>query len=878
MNNNRTAALAWPNDVHQCHQLLEAMAAQTTAQSKTLDVAKECVAQLEREAASNNNESELEEIKAFLKQRRRWSHKESAEALMAPDAFVKEFHELKTAMPRLASRLRQLNSNEYDRKMENKPTEVWQRNRNLKLHRSMVDLLRDRDRESVFVLSLARSLSIQTQHAQVALRSNLSHEGLLHDEKFLNAIRKHLVDWLPPVDFEVSDELVLVAMDNLDMYSRRSHSRLKDGEVVKSHMVHALVSERILFDKAILKGPAPTGDLLIKDMLSVAKHAALPNRSTVEKFLTGHWAKFRSDVSTCTPMDVLGPPPPQCDRQPGRTWCVNLPLISNRSTASKEDVTFGMMRINELFPGTKKMGVFDYQTFAVAWWVKARGGELFEDWLPVGGELHRQFHSDDCGYRLFWPYVLEPTALWLCRTDIRLAFNADCYNNRESFKRMVAISVFEWLNGLEGEPPCCLDKPTELLEAVHTNLPVWELLKFQLHCGVFALSDKLAMRTTNVPELDFAWGYTSILAHACGKTNYGKYGVLMNLVLHSSQLWCRNVLDHARSYRMSDEPCTGTGLDTAVEHGVRTTKASVQRVSTHRLDTVSIAQTAARECKAQYEVYIGTAGAHRKRRLIDVSEDIKMLVDQFNLSFGTTWTEVTAPKTWSKFANRGVNKADCGGTRIDQIWAGIPAWIEKMTVATDQAPIPALFDPPDVDDVDFYDLTAESDDDDDDDSSGPDGARGAPDSWAKRAAAQWMRTHDKKHGGKEREEQLEAIFERSLRRENLHEKASVAAAAAEEAAELEEVEATIRAEERAAAAAEKDWEVEGLVGRRVDDGVVYYRVKWLDHDGDKNTWEPIKNLKGSEMLITKFEEKFKTCKYPRVYASQYTTTGRKRKR
>jgi hypothetical protein len=338
-------------------------------------------------------------------------------------------------------------------------------------------------------------------------------------------------------------------------------------------------------------------------------------------------------------------------------------------------------------------------------------------------------------------------------------------------------------------------------DEVRANLPVWELLNFQFYCGVFALSDKMAMRTAHVPELDFAWGYTSILSHACGKTNYGKYGVVMNLVLHSSHQWVRDILDHVRTYRLTDRPCTGMGLDCAVEHGVRTSKAGVHRVTNERLDAVSVARTACRESKARYEEYVGASRVHTERRLVNVAEDVQLLVDQFNLSFGTTWDELAAPKTWSKFANRGIHKPDCGGTLIGTVWAGIPDWVEKMTVTTDEQPIPALFEPPDVDDQEFYEVedSMSGGDDDDDDAAGTDDADpgAAAGSWAKRAAAQWMRTHDKRDGGDERQQQLETIFARSQRREKLHEKACAAAAAEEAAAAEAEAAAATRAYTRA---------------------------------------------------------------------------------
>jgi len=81
----------------------------------------------------------------------------------------------------------------------------------------------------------------------------------------------------------------LCSIDNLDMCSRKTHSRLKGGEIVKSNMIHAVVSERILFDKSIMKGPPPTGDLLIKDTASVVKHCALPSKQASQDFLRAKW-------------------------------------------------------------------------------------------------------------------------------------------------------------------------------------------------------------------------------------------------------------------------------------------------------------------------------------------------------------------------------------------------------------------------------------------------------------------------------------------------------------------------------------------------------------------------------------------------------------
>ena len=90
----------------------------------------------------------------------------------------------------------------------------------------------------------------------------------------------------------------------------------------------------------------------------------------------------------------------------------------------------------------------------------------------------------------------------------------------------------------------------------------------------------------------------------------------------------------------------------------------------------------------------------------------------------------------------------------------------------------------------------------------------------------------------------------------------------------------ISAEEREAAAAQVHHEVQAILMKikRVVDGVVMYRVSWLNYDSSHNSCEPVPNLMGSEMLIAAFEEKIKTIKNPRVSIDQYTQTGRKRKR
>ena len=183
----------------------------------------------------------------------------------------------------------------------------------------------------------------------------------------------------------------------------------------------------------------------------------------------------------------------------------------------------------------------------------------------------------------------------------------------------------------------------------------------------------------------------------------------------------------------------------------------------------------------------------------------------------------------------------------------------------------------------------DQDDGDQDDSAGAagegalgEGAVAVAEAWHKVAARAWL----KRNGGdkcteeqkKARLQQIEATLQRSTRRRHVFERA-VATEESAAAAQAEAEQARVaREEEREAAAAQVEHQVEGILGKRVEGGANQYRVKWLNYSSTHNSWEPASHLSGSEMLIAKFEEKYKTIKHAQVYASQYTATGRLRRK
>ena len=72
-------------------------------------------------------------------------------------------------------------------------------------------------------------------------------------------------------------------------------------------------------------------------------------------------------------------------------------------------------------------------------------------------------------------------------------------------------------------------------------------------------------------------------------------------------------------------------------------------------------------------------------------------------------------ESWSKFAHRGVVKADCGAAKLDGVWAGIHDWVSSLTTSCGKRG-PLIFEPPDVEDPNFI-VEAAGEDSDGGDSS-----------------------------------------------------------------------------------------------------------------------------------------------------------------
>lgn len=52
---------------------------------------------------------------------------------------------------------------------------------------------------------------------------------------------------------------------------------------------------------------------------------------------------------------------------------------------------------------------------------------------------------------------------------------------------------------------------------------------------------------------------------------------------------------------------------------------------------------------------------------------------------------------------------------------------------------------------------------------------------------------------------------------------------------------------------EEVYDVEDIVGKRINCGSVEYLVKWFNYPSEQNTWEPLENLEGSQEMIAEYE-------------------------
>ena len=285
---------------------------------------------------------------------------------------------------------------------------------------------------------------------------------------------------------------------------------------------------------------------------------SVPPQTEINAHLGNYFTNFalmaRDDITS-----LLDRPSPSCDSQSGASVIVTWPAQTHLCASSKVDMAAAYEMLDEQMPSVCKVVVEDWATAAITWNHMHRSGPAYKYWMIWGCELHRMMHTNDAIIHIYWEHVVKPCAMLLHRNEVKVTLSANDFNSKEQFIRLVAVAGFKWLVSMPDVRSDLIASPTALLAYVNDNLPAHELLHFLLYGGTFALADKAAMRCSLATDLDWAWPYTSILGRASNKTNYAKYGIMMDKVIKDTHPWVRTMMTKYRTHRVIGRPGTGVG-------------------------------------------------------------------------------------------------------------------------------------------------------------------------------------------------------------------------------------------------------------------------------------------------------------------------------
>jgi hypothetical protein len=511
------------------------------------------------------------ELDATARWYRALDDEDRAELLMEENALEEEYNRFWQWMPRFMAHLARTNVRvQTDTRVPAHPKHAnhghWLKEKRHRLHRLAAQTLKNRSTSCITLFQLAKGIdrfwmhvSTPTHQQDMKLGDDLHHQ-------VIQRVRKQLISWVPRTPYVVMKKIRLILLDNWDMWAGLVHARRKDGEVLKSKMLHAILLREELLDASYFTGSAPEGTMwVLPDESTWDIMKSVPSQAEVDVKLGGYFTGFalmaREDIKL-----LWKRPDALCDQQAtGKSIMKSWPAQTHLKASSKEDMAEVYQWLDDQLPGDYKVVVEDWATFAITWNHMCRSPDLYKYWMVWGGELHRMMHTNDAIIHIYWEHVIKPCAMLLFRIEVKLKFNANDFNNKEQFVRLVAVAAFKWLVQIDGVRDDLLAAPTVLLSQLKANLPAHELVHFLIYAGTFALSDKSAIRTSNCDDLDWAWPYTAVLGRACNKRNYAKYGIQMNKVIHDSHPWVKVMMKHYRTYRKTSRECSGVGKDSGIE-------------------------------------------------------------------------------------------------------------------------------------------------------------------------------------------------------------------------------------------------------------------------------------------------------------------------
>ena len=269
-----------------------------------------------------------------------------------------------------------------------------------------------------------------------------------------------------------------------------------------------------------------------------------------------------------------------------------------------------------------------------------------------------------------------------------------------------------------------------------------------------------------------------------------------------------------------------------------------------RLESCSTAITAQRQVHRDMKEYFHGPSKMLKDKRELMTEDIDFIVEQLKSKVASNWQELQQPETYNKFSARSCISHKPGTESFLAVFGGLETWLARLKSEFEnegsfwqdaelQAEMAAAAE------------AAEEDE-------GLEVEEQIPSLTTQAAIRKWIGTHKpyKDTLAGQEEQAIELISIGQQRQHALAARKATDAQKAATAKELEDQKSAHRAIQRAA----RNYEVEEIIDKRINNNMIEYRVSWKDYSARHNSWEPESTLTGALAAIAKFEKKIKRPK------------------
>ena len=358
--------------------------------------------------------------------------------------------------------------------------------------------------------------------------------------------------------------------DNLEFWLKYKFSRVVNGEMLTSRVIHTVTGANVPVPSRIIPAPPPTwADVCSRPhnnpwpfvgKFDVAKDAIL-SRESVERFFSKVWVgaleKVRAKKS-----GLFTRPPPEEDQahpRPPTRWHTS-PLLYEVGTASYADTVKIYENVRTSSNALFHVGFGDMQTAQRMWWQKFRYPHLMRGGIFIPADLHGEIHQEDAIWQHGYSFVINAFELHLGVKGLGPKLYMKNHNTRAHWLHVFVSAGLQWLLEL-GIPDAVLLEPVKLLHHVRYNLPAWDFIGWLLYCGLAGYEWKRAVRCSDSKALNYLWQYSIVLYGPTRKNTY-KMGALRHVKIHKdSEPNVQAIMNKFRTFSRSGEPSKGEGWD-----------------------------------------------------------------------------------------------------------------------------------------------------------------------------------------------------------------------------------------------------------------------------------------------------------------------------